>query len=110
MISETLQHVELVERVRAVLPAIAARAAEAEALRRVPVESVAELRHTGYLRALVPAKYGGLELGLSQVGAATRLLATACPSTAWSMGLLMLHSQPIANFSEQLQQEIWGNG
>ncbi|MCV7199278.1 acyl-CoA dehydrogenase family protein [Mycobacterium angelicum] len=110
MIEETLQDVDLVERVRAVLPSIAARAAETESLRRVPVENVDELRAAGYLSALVPAKYGGQELSLTEVGTATRLLASACPSTAWAMGLLMLHCHPIANFSGELQHEIWGSG
>ncbi|MGW4912733.1 flavin-dependent monooxygenase [Streptomyces sp. NPDC004270] len=98
----------LSDRVRELLPAIAERAPGTERLRRIPEETIAELRSVGYLRAFVPAKYGGLEVSPYELAQATRLLAGACTSTAWAAQLLAVHAHPIANFSPRFQEEVWG--
>ncbi|MDQ1394915.1 MAG: hypothetical protein QOG64_174, partial [Acidimicrobiaceae bacterium] len=49
----------LVDAVRVVGPQADRRAAETEALRRLPDDLVADLVRTGLLRAWVPATYGG---------------------------------------------------
>ncbi|MCD0447981.1 flavin-dependent monooxygenase [Actinocorallia sp. API 0066] len=98
----------LSDRIRELLPAIAERAPETERLRRVPDQTIAELREAGYLRAFVPAKYGGLEVSPHELSQATRLLAGACTSTAWAVSLLAAHAHPLANFSPRLQDEVWG--
>jgi 4-hydroxyphenylacetate 3-monooxygenase len=98
----------LSERIRTLLPSIAARATEAERLRRVPDENIAELHDAGYLNALVPARFGGSERSPGEVAEATRLLAGSCTSTAWTAQLLAVHAHTIANYSPQLQEEIWG--
>lgn len=97
-----------IERVRELLPGIAARATETERARRIPDETVAELREAGFLRSMLPAKYGGLELSPYEFSQMSRLLAGACMSTAWAMQLLAVHNHAIAKFSPQLQDEIWG--
>ncbi|MGV0906703.1 flavin-dependent monooxygenase [Mycobacterium novum] len=91
-----------------ILPSIAARAVQTERLRRVPDENIAELRSVGYLNALVPVQFGGSERWPGEVAEATRLLAGACTSTAWSAQLLTVHAHTIANYSARLQEEIWG--
>lgn len=98
----------LADLVRPILPSIAARATEAERLRRVPDENIADLRRVGYLNALVPARFGGSERYPGDVAEAARLLAGACTSTSWSSLLLTVHAHTIANYSPQLQEEIWG--
>lgn len=99
----------LADRVRDILPGISARVDEAERIRKVPVQNVDALRETGFFRAFVPAKYGGLEVLPSEFGEASRLLATACPSTAWACGLMAVHAQIVANYSPVLQEEVWGS-
>lgn len=100
----------LADRIRPILPSIGSRAADAERLRRVPAESVEDLRNVGFLTALVPAQFGGGERNPADVAEATRLLSGACTSTAWAMQLLTVHAHTIASFSPQLQHEIWGGG
>src|SRR6202045_4215190 len=50
--------------IRRMAPMIAARAAEIEAARRVPLDLVETLRSIGVFRMLAPKSHGGLELEL----------------------------------------------
>lgn len=52
---------EVLDRVRPLLPAIADRAVEADRQRRVPAETIAELKEAGAFRLLQPKRYGGYE-------------------------------------------------
>ena len=103
--------ISLSARMRGVLDEIAARAAECEEMRQVPSENVAALRGIGYLRALVPPAFGGGGMeDLIDLYRAGRLLATACPSTAWAMQLLMGHAHVVAALDPQVQREVWASG
>jgi alkylation response protein AidB-like acyl-CoA dehydrogenase len=95
---------------RGIIPEIASRADKCEELCMVPPETVTALRAIGYLRGMVPRSYGGGEENPTDLYRAARLLASACPSTAWAMQLLMGHSHVVAAFSKQAQDEIWGSG
>ena len=48
--------------VRALLPVLRERAADAERLRRLPDETFADFQEAGLFRALQPKRYGGCEL------------------------------------------------
>lgn len=98
----------LFEDLKAVLPTIAANAAQAEKDRQVPAENIALLKSIGLHRAFQPRAYGGLEISLPQFCDCIALLAGACASTAWAMSLLCTHSHQMAMFPKQLQDEIWG--
>ena len=50
---------DLVRRALALIPMLRARAAEADALRRLPAETVRDLKDSGVARVLQPARYGG---------------------------------------------------
>jgi alkylation response protein AidB-like acyl-CoA dehydrogenase len=52
--------------IRELAPAIAARAAEIEAGRRVPIDLVETLRSIGVFRMFVPRSHGGLELEIAE--------------------------------------------
>src|ERR1700678_1628119 len=99
----------MTERIRGIIPEIASRADRCEELRMVPLENVAALRSVGYLRGMVPRAYGGGEEDPVDLYRAARLLASACPSTAWATQLLMGHSHVVAGFSKEAQDEIWGS-
>lgn len=79
---------EFLDRIRALVPGIRARANEAEALRQMPDATVAELTEAGAFRLHTPLKYGGLQLGLEAHVEMARLLATACVATAWATSFL----------------------
>ena len=101
---------EFAARVRAIKPAIAARAAECESLRRMPDETWKELAEAGVWLALKPRAFGGLELDVLALYRAQMDIAEVCPSTAWVMGVIGVHDWMLGRFPEQAQQEVWGDG
>jgi len=101
--------VEMQDRVRAILPTIAANAARAEAERRVPDENIRLLQEAGFTRALQPLVHGGLELSPEQYCPVIVELAGACASTAWVAGLMAQHAHGLALMSREVQEEIWSD-
>ena len=55
-------------------------------------EDLAALTDAGYLRALVPASYGGAGLGLREVAHEQARLAGAAPATAHTHPVRQVHS------------------
>lgn len=98
----------LVERVEELLPKISERAVENEEARQLIDANFVDLTAIGFFRALVPKKYGGLELDVRDWLQAIRLVASADPATGWSAGVLSAHGHALAYFSDQVQDEIWG--
>lgn len=94
--------------VRDLLPGIRARGAEAEAARRVPVETITELREAGVLRLLQPRTFGGLEANPVAFYEAVALIASACGSSGWVASVLGVHPWHIGLFAEQAQRDVWG--
>ncbi|MEU3749242.1 MULTISPECIES: 3-hydroxy-9,10-secoandrosta-1,3,5(10)-triene-9,17-dione monooxygenase oxygenase subunit [Streptomyces] len=94
--------------VRALTPALRERAAEAEALRRVPGASVEELEEAGFFRLLRPTAYGGLAAGPDVFYAALREIGRACGSTGWAAAVLGVHPWHLALFDPRAQEDVWG--
>jgi alkylation response protein AidB-like acyl-CoA dehydrogenase len=65
-------------------PSIAARAAEMEAARRIPLDLVETLRSIGVFRMLAPRSHGGLELDLPDVFAIMEALSRIDGSFGWT--------------------------
>jgi indole-3-acetate monooxygenase len=101
----------VLDRVRALLPDIAARAADGEAARAVPPEIVASLREAGVFRMTLPKSWGGEQLGLLDSAAVVREVAEADGSTGWtvqasSMAWFFLRGLP----RQTLQDKVFGDG
>ncbi|WP_435218214.1 acyl-CoA dehydrogenase family protein [Streptomyces sp. bgisy034] len=101
----------VLRRVRAYLPEIAARAAEAEAARAVPAEIIAALRQAGAFRMSLPGAWGGEQLDLVESARVVRELSRADGSTGWtvqaaSMAWFFVRSLP----RETLEKEVFGDG
>lgn len=99
---------ELIARAEALLPALAARAAAANAARRVPDETIADFKRSGLLRLLQPKAFGGLERDYVDFIDVIRTLTRGCASSAWVYGVLTEHSWVVASFPEAAQREAWG--
>ena len=91
-----------------IAPRLAQRAAQAESLRRVPQESIDELRESGLLRLMQPARFGGSELGLDTLFNVVIELSKGCASTAWVYSNLASHNWNIGQCELQAQIDIWG--
>lgn len=102
------KHNALLSDLHAILPTIAANAAQAELDRQAPAENIALLKSIGMHRAFLPKVYGGMEISLPEFADCVAALAGACGGTAWAFSLLCTHNHQLAMFSKQLQDEIWG--
>lgn len=69
------------------LARIRSRAAAHDADNTFPFDDVTELAEAGYLRALVPVRFGGLGLSLAQVAAEQSRLAAHAPATALAVNM-----------------------
>ncbi len=99
---------ELVARAEALVPILAERAPKAEALRRIPEESVADLHRTGLFRAFQPKSVGGSELDYGAFVDLCSILGRACGSTSWVYANLAVHHLMIGMWPAEAQDEIWG--
>jgi alkylation response protein AidB-like acyl-CoA dehydrogenase len=99
---------ELIARGHALVPAFAERAARCEADCRVSDESVGEFRETGLHGTLLPAAYGGYEMGFSALLETSFAIGKVCTSSAWVCGLYIVHNWLGGLFPKQAQDELWG--
>jgi 3-hydroxy-9,10-secoandrosta-1,3,5(10)-triene-9,17-dione monooxygenase len=99
---------EYLDTLESVLPEIAARAGEAEELRRIPAETIRTLRERGLMKALQPARYGGFELDPLTFYRAAGRIGEVCGSTAWVFGILGVHPWQLGLFPDEAQREVWG--
>ncbi|WP_197380683.1 acyl-CoA dehydrogenase [Mycolicibacterium mengxianglii] len=86
---------------------LAERAQEAEALRRLPAATVADLLETRFTDLLVPARYGGAQACFPEILDPIRRMAHGCASSAWTIGFYTLHNWMLALFDEQAQAEAF---
>ena len=98
----------LVDEAKRVGPELAAAAAEADELRRLPDSSWKVLQEGGFLRALQPARFGGGEVTFLEFLDAVIELAKASPSAGWVAGVIGVHPWQLALFPDEAQQEMWG--
>jgi 3-hydroxy-9,10-secoandrosta-1,3,5(10)-triene-9,17-dione monooxygenase len=89
-------------------PTLAARAAQTEADRRIPDETIAEMQQAGFFRVLQPRRYGGFEMDPQVFYKIQMTLAEYCMSTAWVYGVVGCHPYEIALLDDRAQREVWG--
>ncbi|KUI24776.1 acyl-CoA dehydrogenase [Mycobacterium sp. IS-1742] len=88
---------------------LAARAHEAEQLRRLPQATVDELIASTLTDLLVPARFGGQEAAYPEILGPVRKMAHGCASSAWTIGFYILHNWLLALFDEQAQAEAFAD-
>jgi len=76
---------EVIRKVNELAIRLARRAPEADRTRRLPQETVNELRNEGLLTLYIDATDGGLEATYPTQMQVTELVAAACASTAWCL-------------------------
>jgi 3-hydroxy-9,10-secoandrosta-1,3,5(10)-triene-9,17-dione monooxygenase len=99
---------ELIARARALIPTLAARAAQADAERRIPKETIADMQAAGFFRVLQPRRWGGYELDPSVYFEIQLALGEGCMSTAWVYGVPGIHPWLLGLFDDRAAQEVWG--
>jgi 3-hydroxy-9,10-secoandrosta-1,3,5(10)-triene-9,17-dione monooxygenase len=95
------------DRTRALVPALRERAEQAEALRRLPDATVADLHRAGLFRILQPARVGGGEHDYGLLIEVAAELARGCGSTAWVCANLASHHWMLAMWPKAAQDAVW---
>jgi 3-hydroxy-9,10-secoandrosta-1,3,5(10)-triene-9,17-dione monooxygenase len=98
---------ELIERARALAPTLALRAEKTAKERRISDETIADFKKAGFFRMLQPARWGGLEVDPKVFFEVQMTVAAACPSSAWVLGIVGVHSWQMALFPLSAQSEVW---
>lgn len=99
---------ELIERARAMIPTLQARAKRATAEHKVPDETIAEMQEAGFFRILQPKRWGGYEMNPNVFFDVLKLIAEGCMSTGWVYGVVGCHPYELGLFPDQAQIDVWG--
>lgn len=99
---------DLADRAAALSPVLAARAAEAERLRRLPDATMADLHRLDLIKYFQPRRYGGHELNWGTQTRIGRALARGCASTAWIATVVGTHAAYVARMPPKAQEDVWG--
>lgn len=83
------------------------QAAENDRTGRFPKETVAKMGELGLMGMMVPASYGGAEVGAVSYSVALQEIAYACASTAVTMSVTNLTCEPILLFGTEEQKRKW---
>ncbi|MGE3933416.1 MAG: acyl-CoA dehydrogenase family protein [Rhodospirillaceae bacterium] len=97
----------LLDRARDLVPALRARIGAADAARRLPDASIADLRGAGLLGILKPARFGGLGLDLETYGRAVLALGRGCGATAWAGAARGVGQWRAGRYPAAAQDEVW---
>lgn len=99
----------LAERAQALFPRLLERVSETLNERCVPAATIADFKQAQLFRALQPARWGGLEADPRDFFDAARIVGSACPSSAWVLGVVAVHSWQLALFDDRAQDDVWGD-
>jgi 3-hydroxy-9,10-secoandrosta-1,3,5(10)-triene-9,17-dione monooxygenase len=94
---------QVVAQARAIIPALRERADQTAADRRLPRETIADLRSSGAMKTLQSTLNGGYGLGIREHLDVISALGEGCGATAWVMGVVHAHSWLMSHFPEQAQ-------
>ena len=102
-------HREAMDVARSLGPRLRARITEAERLRRLPDESVADLLASGLCGVMQPRSLGGSELGAETLVDVSVELAAQCASTGWVYMLWAAHMWLLALWPAAAQEEMFAD-
>ena len=106
--ADTITRAVLVERARALVPALRERAQRTEEARQLLPETLADFERAGFFRICQPRRFGGFEMGLDVLEAVLIEAGRGCGSSAWNLGILAGHAWWASMFPEEGQVEIFG--
>lgn len=92
----------------AMQPALRERVKETAQLGQLPETTVQEMQDAGFFRIMQPARYGGFEQDPEVFFRVQMILAEACMSTAWVLGVVAIHNWQLGLFDDKAQQDVWG--
>lgn len=100
---------ELIDRARALVPAIKARAAQTESLRQIHDDTLRELIDAELIQMLVPRRWGGSEADLRTLFPVVDAISSACVSSGWIAAFYICHNVYVAKLSPLAQEELFSS-
>jgi 3-hydroxy-9,10-secoandrosta-1,3,5(10)-triene-9,17-dione monooxygenase len=97
----------LVARARAMIPALKARAAQGEADRKLPDETIRDFQEAGFFDILKPKRWGGFEMEPQVFYEVQMAIAEGCMSSAWVLGVVGVHPLQLGLFPLKAQEDVW---
>jgi alkylation response protein AidB-like acyl-CoA dehydrogenase len=107
--SETITRKALIERARAMIPALRERAPRTETARRLLPETVQDFTDAGFFRIVQPKRYGGFEMGIDVLEEVVLEVGRGCGSSAWCLAILGGHTWWSGLFEEAGQDLLFGD-
>lgn len=92
------------------IPALRDRGDMTEAMRRLPGETIADIRRSGVARILQPARFGGAEGSLVSMVEVLIPVGAGCGSTAWCLAQYIMHNYMLARWPAAAQERVWRDG
>lgn len=89
---------------------LAARAADAEAARTLPPETVREALDAGFFAMLAPVGVGGQGSSFGEFMDVVRRLGKGCTSSGWTLSFLALHAWMLCKFGAEAQAAFFKRG
>ena len=100
----------LLERTRALVPALKELAAPAEQVRHVLPETYDALADAGVFKMCVPGRFGGYEADFETQCDVLATIAVGCPSSSWVATIFSAMAWLAATLTDEAQEEILGDG
>ena len=98
----------LVERARALVPVLRARAADCQKARMVPAETMEDFRNAGFFRILQGRRHGGYEMSPTTFYKVLHIIGSGCPSSGWVLMVVGLHPLELEFMDPRCATEVWG--
>jgi alkylation response protein AidB-like acyl-CoA dehydrogenase len=106
--AEAPDAVELVARVKELLPLLKKNAAQGEKDRRVVEESIQALTDAGIFKIAVPKRYGGYETSMRTMLDVSAAVAEADGGTSWVVTLTNVCAWMVGLYPQQAQDDVFG--
>ena len=106
--SSVLTRTQVLANTKALIPSLRERSAAAIEARCIPEATIADFHDAGLFKIFQPKRYGGFELSPNALFESQIEVATACPSSAWVLGVVSVHNWQLSLFPEETQEEVWG--
>ena len=91
----------------ALTPVLRERSAATNEARRVPDETIRDLKRAGLFKLLQPVRYGGVEADLETFSRTAMQLARGCGSAGWVFSVLSIHQWIMGLHPQQAQEDVW---
>ncbi len=92
----------------ALTPVLRERSAATNKARRVPDETIRDLKQAGLFKLLQPLRYGGVEADLETFSRAVMQLSRGCGSAGWVFSVLSIHQWMMGLYPDEAQKDVWG--